>query len=233
RAASRRHEGDGITMNAVKFLGVAALTGVLVGCGSSNNDTQSSPSMVSDGGVDDAAVGDGGPVNAGGPVTGLQPMKWVWADVNGAFCRDGTPTGVAVSQGSGAGADKLMIYLEGGGACFNAATCLLNPSTFKFSSWSNGTSANAGLFDRSNAMNPVKDWNFVYVPYCTGDVHAGNNPTATIPNVTGTKFVGYQNMTLALQRILPTFTNLSKVFLTGISAGGFGAAANYVQVAKA
>ena len=24
-------------------------------------------------------------------------------------------------------------------------------------------------------------WNFVYIPYCTGDLHSGTNPTGTVP----------------------------------------------------
>jgi hypothetical protein len=40
-------------------------------------------------------------------------------------------------------------------------------------------------------------------------------------------------MTRYLARLVPTFPGLSKVLLTGVSAGGFGAAANYVQTAKA
>jgi Pectinacetylesterase len=88
--------------------------------------------------------------------------------------------------------------------------------------------------DRTDANSPVKDWNIVYVPYCTGDVHAGSNPAATVSGLTATQsFVGYVNVGLYLKRLVPTFSNATQVLLTGISAGGFGAAANYDQVAKA
>jgi len=63
------------------------------------------------------------------------------------------------------------------------------------------------------------------VPYCTGDVHAGTNDSGTIAGVAGTQhFVGRLNMEKFLQRIVPTFPNATQVLLTGISAGGFGAA---------
>jgi hypothetical protein len=65
-------------------------------------------------------------------------------------------------------------------------------------------------------------------------VHAGNKRDVTIAGVTGKQqFVGYANMTRYLARIVPTFPGLTKVLLTGISAGGFGAAANYPQTARA
>ena len=73
----------------------------------------------------------------------------------------------------------------------------------------------------------------VYVPYCTGDVHAGNAPNATVPQVPGVQqFVGYTNMTKYLSRIVPTFPSVTRVLLTGQSAGGFGAALQYVQTAR-
>ena len=92
----------------------------------------------------------------------------------------------------------------------------------------------AGVFNRTDTANPMADWNFVYVPFCTGDVHAGNKLNATVSGVTAKQqFVGYVNMTRYLARIVPTFPGLSKVLLTGVSAGGFGAAANYPQTARA
>ena len=70
------------------------------------------------------------------------------------------------------------------------------------------------------------------MPYCTGDVHAGNNPQGVIDTLKPQQFVGYVNMGLYLKRIVPTFPGMTQVLLTGVSAGGFGALANYVQVAK-
>jgi hypothetical protein len=76
----------------------------------------------------------------------------------------------------------------------------------------------------------------VYVPYCSGDVHAGNASNVDVPGGLSPKnqsFVGYNNIYLDLKRIIPTFPGLSKVLLTGISAGGVGAAYNYERVAQA
>jgi hypothetical protein len=68
------------------------------------------------------------------------------------------------------------------------------------------------------------------VPYCTGDVHAGNNPNASVSGVIGTQqFVGYTNTQFFLKKIGATFPDMAQLVVTGASAGGFGAAANYGQ----
>ena len=64
------------------------------------------------------------------------------------------------------------------------------------------------MFNRGNARNPVKDWNFVYVPYCTGDVHLGTKDNGMVEGVDGAQhFVGRLNMKAFLNRIVPTFTD--------------------------
>jgi len=238
-------------MKVACLIGLSLATGcALYGCGSSGTTTGGG----ADGGADaiaDAsgdATGDahaktpeaGSDGGGTGPIdtTALTPNTWTWIPVAGAICRDGSPTGMGINLGTAT--DKLMIYLEGGGACFNALTCDMNLATFgetAFNAEFVGASAshnNVGILSRSDAANAVKDWNFVYVPYCTGDVHAGDFPDQTVPGVTGKQqFVGYENVGLDLARIVPSFPGLTKVLLTGVSAGGFGAAANYAQVATA
>jgi hypothetical protein len=147
--------------------------------------------------------------------------QWTYVSFPDTKCRDASAAGIAVVLNSAS--KNLMIYLEGGGACFDGTTCAVNPANTS----TQQAAKTAGLFDRSNAANPVRDWNFVYVPYCTGDVHAGTNDAGAISGVTGTQhFVGRLNLEKFLNRIVPTFKNMTKVLLTGISAGGFGASAN-------
>jgi hypothetical protein len=123
-----------------------------------------------------------------------------------------------------------MIYLEGGGACFDATTCAANPVNVS----SQMGQQTGGLFDRTNSSNPVKDWNLVYIPYCTGDIHAGTNANGMVSGVTGTqKFMGRRNMEAFLNRLVPTFKSATQVLFTGVSAGGFGAAANGVLAQRA
>lgn len=176
------------------------------------------------------AGGSGGGFPLGLPIT-APPLKWTWVDFPAAKCRDGSATGIGVNLNPLS--TKVMIYLQGGGACFNSETCAKNPSHFdatNFSSLSGG-----GIGDRTNLQNPVRDWNMVFVPYCTGDIHAGNN--STHPGGNGVppnqKFVGHANMTKYLGRIVPTIANATQVLLTGESAGGFGSLLNYLQTQKA
>jgi hypothetical protein len=160
----------------------------------------------------------------GDPLT-ADDMKWTWVDFADTKCRDGSMAGLGLSLNSKS--DKLMIYLEGGGACFDLLTCLGNPTNAD----SMKGEHNAGIFARANAKNPVKDWNWIYVPYCTGDVHIGTKDDSNVQDVGPQHFVGRTNLTAFLNRIVPTFAHASQVLLTGVSAGGFGASANaeYVQ----
>lgn len=76
----------------------------------------------------------------------------------------------------------------------------------------------------------------MYIPYCTGDVHGGNNTGVDVPGVGAPKkqsFVGYANVGFDLKRIIPTFPNVTQVLVTGESAGGFGAFYNYDRIAQA
>jgi hypothetical protein len=230
-----------------RFLGCAVAASALcvAACGSSSNEA-----AAGDAGTDakakapEAGEADAAPTDRS-PITGLLEKTWKFVPVEGAKCRDGTPTGNGVSINPNS--KNLMIYLEGGGACFNSLTCGANASSFSESGFDpcvgagSGSCAalslaggGSGVFNRSDTHNPVADWNFVYVPFCTGDVHAGNKTNVTVPGVSGKQqFVGYANMTRYLARLVPTFPAVTKVLLTGVSAGGFGAAANYVQTAKA
>lgn len=167
----------------------------------------------------------------GAPVT-APDNTWTWVPVPEAKCRTGSATGFGIRINPNS--TKLVIYLQGGGACFNGLTCTANPGSYGSGNFGNGPSG--GLFSTSNNENPLKDWSFVYVPYCTGDVHAGNATGVDVPGGLAPKnqsFVGYANIGHYLKRIIPTFKNVTQVLLTGESAGGFGAFYNYDRVAQA
>ncbi|MFW5875472.1 MAG: pectin acetylesterase-family hydrolase [Myxococcota bacterium] len=164
---------------------------------------------------------------AGDPVV-ADDHTWEWIDVPGAVCRDGSPAGFAVNLDSSS--DRVMIYLEGGGACFDQVSCGANPARFDSSAFGGRS---GGIFDRTHGDNPMAGWNHVYVPYCTGDVHAGLAEDVMVPGLDEPQqFVGYRNTGLFLERIVPTFADAELVVLTGASAGGFGAAANAAQVQR-
>lgn len=205
---------------------VAALA--LVACGSNgDNDTPDAGSTPDAGDLPDAGTPD-----AGGPIEGLAPDGWTWVPFPEAHCRDGSSTGIGVNAHPGA--TKLMIFLQGGGACFNLASCTANPRNFSQSDFDSLLPLDGGVFNRADPANPVRDYNFVFVPYCTGDVHAGNNPNGSVNAILDNQeFVGFANVGHYLARLVPTFPGMTDVLLTGQSAGGFGTNANFVQVSDA
>jgi hypothetical protein len=184
------------------------------------------------------AAGSGGNPDGGNgvdaaPLPGT-PGGWTWVDVPGMDCDDGTPTGVAVNPAPGAGGGgALLVYFMGGGACWDASTCfVLNTSVhgpFGQAQWEgSGAPSVAHALDRTRATNPFRDASYVFVPYCTGDLHAGNN-VATY-DVLGPRMlahVGRRNVEALLPRLRATWQAPARVVVSGSSAGGYGATFNY------
>jgi hypothetical protein len=168
---------------------------------------------------------------AGQPIVAAD-RKWTWVPVEGTRCMDGSETGIGVNLSDTS--KDVVIVLEGGGACFDELTCTagtIHQDGFDKTTFSvvMGGMGFSGILNRNLSINPLRDWNYVFVPYCTGDVHAGNNP-----NGPGHRMhVGFENIRRDLQRIVPTFAQASRVVLTGSSAGGVGAGFNYDQVQRA
>lgn len=196
---------------------------------------------------------DGGPTDAGrdpslpnvpvGPPTFGDPIEltpeqlgeWVWISMPEMRCSDGTAGGFAVSF-TDASRD-LVIYLQGGGICYDTVTCALGgaPSTVGDdplrTALDSSIRAHRGIFDRTDPENPLRDSNFVVLPHCTGDHHTGHR-IATYGRNTF-HHVGYTNITRMLERVVPTFTDAGRVVLAGFSAGGVGISASYHQIASA
>jgi hypothetical protein len=161
-------------------------------------------------------------------------MTWTYVPFANTQCMDGSPAGIGVNLNSAS--NDVVIYLEGGYACFNSLTCSIvaNPmgySTTTFAKDVSGLLTASPIFDRTASTNPIAAYNYVYVPYCSGDVHAGDNDLSVGGFMR--HFHGYANMSAFLERIIATVPNAKNVLLTGSSAGGFGAAFNFDQTAKA
>lgn len=162
---------------------------------------------------------------------------WTWIPFTDAFCANGTPTGIGINPGNANG--RLVIFLNGGGACWDESTCYsLKTATYIEGGYGptefagdTATLLQLSFFNRNDAANPFKDDNLIFVPYCTGDVHAGS----ILQNYGGkaTHHVGFQNVAAYLKRIVPTFPDVSRVILSGSSAGGFGALTNWNQTQEA
>ncbi|HEX5062676.1 MAG TPA: pectin acetylesterase-family hydrolase [Kofleriaceae bacterium] len=170
-----------------------------------------------------AACGGDSGLGGGPPTLGTTPKEWEYVAIPGAQCMNGTPTGIGVNLGT---SGEVVMYMEGGGACFNDGTCgnVAHPSGWGPDQFGfNIGPYNVGIFDRLDDKNPFRDATFVFVPYCTGDVHAGSKPDG----IDGRKFVGYANVGLYLDYLVPKSQDVRRVILAGSSAGGFGALMNF------
>lgn len=169
----------------------------------------------------------------GAPIT-ARDGAWTYVEFPDTKCRDGSPAGVSVRLRSAS--KKLLIYLEGGVYCFDALTCAINPANVNETLFNSAkTAPSVGIFDQDNRENPARDWNLVYVPYCTGDAMGGtrNTPTDVPGGPAKQWFVGHLNVHKFLSRIVPTFSTASDVVLTGMSAGGSSVLMNVLLVQRA
>lgn len=204
----------------------------VAGCSKDKDFTYASPVTL--------PTGDGGGGAGGEGVGGAAPAAieapadtWTWVDFPDSRCMNDTPTGIGVNLVPGS--DKVLIFLEGGNACFNQVSCSVtaNKNGYDGEAFAAGADDLAGrpIFARDES-NTFRDYSFVYVPYCSGDVHAGRRAGADVGGKVR-NFRGYDNMSDYLARLVPTFPDAKRVVLSGVSAGGFGAAVNYDQTAKA
>jgi hypothetical protein len=145
---------------------------------------------------------------------------------------------------------NLVVYFEGGGACWDSLTCTfpiadVPPQVPQFFYPALGPEVNPatydGIFRFDNAANPVKDWDFVYIPYCTADVHTGSvtrlyhnvgNPAIPLPPVFTIKHRGFDNFMVVLDWIKAHVDSPQRVLVAGSSAGGYGASANFPWLAS-
>jgi hypothetical protein len=163
----------------------------------------------------------------------LVKNSWTWIDVPGTACGDGSRTGMAVNPGDGPG---LLVFLTGGGACFDHVTCFVaqaaGPGSFGRTDFEALAAARfpGSILDRSDPANPYRAMSLVFVPYCTGDVHGGDN-LADYPDTSGRTHrwhhAGRANVVTFLPWIAAAFPAASPLVVSGSSAGGFGALLNY------
>jgi hypothetical protein len=169
---------------------------------------------------------------------GATPGTWTWIDVPGTSCGDGSPTGFAVNVGDTA---DVLLFLDGGGACWDYATCFLSPlaspGPFGRAQLPGRTAGFAGTpFDRADARNAFARFTFVFVPYCTGDLHAGDAQrsysTAGLP-ARSFAHRGRANLRADVARLAAEVPSPRRLVVSGASAGGYGALLNYDAVRAA
>jgi hypothetical protein len=135
-----------------------------------------------------------------------------------AICYTGSRYQVNVRPGT---VNKVLLYLEGGGACWNNQTCFVGP----IAKGSAGEAFGGGALDASKPANPFAGWHVVYAPYCDGSVFGGDN----IALYAGRRTFhhGVQNLSAAVTRMLAEFPQPEQIVVAGSSAGGYGTYSGY------
>jgi hypothetical protein len=225
----------------------------------------------SGGGAGGGAGGGGGSGDGGV----LPDLGWGFIGIPGTKCATGAQAGLGYNAGA---SDELVIYVQGGGACWNNGTC--RPSVYQWGPICNygqnsfclvdtegatkplavyvthpdpypadgggafpselSTIKSSLLFTR-RAENPVRNASYVYVPYCTGDLHAGNttrtyfvkNDLVMQPVSVTHHFAGAPNMDAYLAYLRTRHPTVKTIWLTGVSGGGYGASLNLKRVRQA
>jgi len=155
-------------------------------------------------------------------------------------CGNGSPTGVAINPTTRS--NRLAILFEGGGACWEAATCygILVPVTAShldgyngqtFTSSTQATLDSLWLLQRDDPASPLGDASLVFVPYCTGDLHAGTQDTVyeALGQQRTMHHRGADNVDAMLARI--AHYPHDEVLAIGVSAGGYGVELNWDRIA--
>jgi hypothetical protein len=148
--------------------------------------------------------------------------------------------------------DNLLIYFNGGGACWDDATCLaslqlayddspytkpaFNPSMYE----ENSPTTSGGIFADAEE-NPFKNWSKIFIPYCTGDLHIGtkdiqySDRTGFVSGIPSTPITihhrGYDNVMSVREWLKEKLNSKAitpkNILMSGSSAGGYGATFNF------
>ncbi len=181
---------------------------------------------------------------------------WVKVEIPGTVCGDGSQYKIFVNYSNTS--NDLALEFEPGGACWDYDSCTGNGGT-------RGAANPHGIPDnhmdtyqylnllRRSPDNPVAAYNMVFVPYCTGDIHTGNNTityTGTTAGDAGSDggdagatdagdsgaasivfhHAGHANTVAVVDWLKKTFATkvtVPKLLVTGCSAGGAGGFINY------
>jgi hypothetical protein len=164
-------------------------------------------------------------------------FRWQKIEIPGLKC--GNDSQYKVFANYSDTSDNLVVVMEPGGACWDYDSCTgkngvrgaANPNGVPDDHYTFGMITSPFLV-RGAEESPTRDWNMIYLPYCTGDVFTGNK-VATYHDDTGQNpdvvfhHDGHRDMTAVAEWLNGQFTHVPKMLVTGCSAGGVGSLVNY------
>ncbi len=163
------------------------------------------------------------------PSLDTTPDHWVWVEVPRTTCANGTPAGFGINRAAIPGG-ALDVYFEGGGACWDTATCSAQPPvavnldvTYNAAKLASDT---AGLVVDRSVGEPVASTTYIFVPYCTGDLHAGTQVMA-YPGGPTIHHTGATNTQAFVDLLAAAFPDAPTLWVSGSSAGGYGATLDF------
>jgi hypothetical protein len=113
--------------------------------------------------------------------------------------------------------DRTAIWLDGGGACYPGRDDCEKEAQFRQSSIER-----QGLASQQE-NNPVRTWNFIYVPYCDGSLHFGDSSADyDRDGLVDHWHWGFKNTSAAVRLMAALFPGSQKILVAGCSAGGAG-----------
>ncbi|HEX2030938.1 MAG TPA: pectin acetylesterase-family hydrolase [Actinomycetota bacterium] len=162
------------------------------------------------------------------PADGVSPAaSWERIEPGGQTrCARGGTYAFWVRRGS---PDRLLVYFQGGGACFDPRTCAPGSPFFDDSVGPGDAPGRAsGILDLDDPWNPFRGHTIVFIPSCTGDVHWGDARTTygSGPGRVTIEHRGFVNASAALEWAYRNVLHPSSVMVAGCSAGSVGSAAH-------
>ncbi len=151
--------------------------------------------------------------------------------VTDGVCSAGTPYQFYVRPS--AENSEVLVFFNGGGACWFGQACDLNAQPNVHSPFAdmeqNNPAYGDGIFNYENPENPFANYTAVFIPYCNGDVHIGaGEKTYNYRNRDGEEVTvttyhnGYQNSQAVLGWIYDNFDAPERIVVSGSSAGAIG-----------
>jgi len=145
-------------------------------------------------------------------------------EIPGAHCGNGAGYSIFIRKGD---PEKIVIHLQGGGACWDYASCFglvkmafLEPREID--------APGEAIKSIDSKVSPVSDFTYIFLPYCTGDLWVG---THIVNYESGhrkkrVRHVGYRNLNFIFKQLIADelidLNLITNIVLYGHSAGAMG-----------
>src|SRR5581483_5938114 len=210
---NRPHRPDPAVHPLVAIAAGLALLSGIAGCG--NSSSSGSPTEAISNELRASGFADYLDVQSPSRETQTGAWKNVFFDPASeqAICLNGSEYEVSVHRGT---SKDVMLYLQGGGACWDYLTC----HVVKTATTNANGAVETGIIDLSDPRNPFRDFNIVYGAYCDGSVFTGD---ATVDyNGIRTFHHGLWNLSVAGDAVRRQCPEAARIVVAGSSAGGYG-----------